>query len=118
MGCATADFLKRADDKLDVAVVEMDPTYSRASTTLSMANARIQFSLKENIQISQFTFEVLERFEQEMAVEDNRPNVAFRREGNLFLANDAGKGLADLSSLYSFQIGTSVDYAKDQGLLK
>ncbi|HUV77811.1 MAG TPA: FAD-dependent oxidoreductase [Desulfobacterales bacterium] len=30
MGCATADFLKRADDKLDVAVVEMDPTYSRA----------------------------------------------------------------------------------------
>ena len=93
MGCATAYFLKKADDQIKVAVVEMDPTYSRASTTLSMANARIQFSLEENIRISQFTFEVLERFEEEMAVEDHRPNIAFRREGNLFIVDDAGKDL-------------------------
>jgi glycine/D-amino acid oxidase-like deaminating enzyme len=110
MGCATAYFLKRADDKLDVAVVEMDPTYSRASTTLSMANARIQFSLKDNIQISQFTFEVLERFEEEMAVEDNRPNVAFRREGNLFLSNEAGKGLAETSLALQKSLGCQVEW--------
>ena len=56
MGCATAYYLMRSDEKLKVAVVEMDPTYTRASTTLSLANVRIQFSLMENVQISQYAF--------------------------------------------------------------
>jgi glycine/D-amino acid oxidase-like deaminating enzyme len=85
MGSATAYYLMRADRRLNTAVVEMDPSYSRASTTLSLSNARIQFSLKENIQISRYAFEVLERFADTMAVEDRRPHVAFRRHGNLFL---------------------------------
>jgi L-2-hydroxyglutarate oxidase LhgO len=50
-GSSTAFFLKSNDAGLKVAVVEMDPTYTRESTALSMANARIQFSLKQNIQI-------------------------------------------------------------------
>jgi len=110
MGCATAYFLKKADDQIKVAVVEMDPTYSRASTTLSMANARIQFSLEENIRISQFTFEVLERFEEEMAVEDHRPNIAFRREGNLFIVDDAGKDLAETSLALQRRMGCKVEW--------
>ena len=85
MGCATAYSLLTADSRLKVAVVEMDPAYTRASTTLSMSNVRVQFSLKQNIQISRYAFEVLERFDQEMRVGENTPNVAFRREGNLFL---------------------------------
>jgi FAD-dependent oxidoreductase domain-containing protein 1 len=52
MGSATAYYIKHADVNLEVAVVEMDPTYSRASTTLSMAKARVQFSLEEKIRIS------------------------------------------------------------------
>ena len=48
MGSAVAYYLKRADVRLDVAVVEMDPTYSKASTTLSMANVRSQFSFEKN----------------------------------------------------------------------
>lgn len=110
MGCATAYFLKQKDARVDVAVVEMDPTYSRASTTLSMANARIQFSLEENIRISRFTFEVLERFEKEMAVEDNRPNIAFRREGNLFMVDDAGKDLAETSLALQRRMGCQVEW--------
>jgi len=110
MGCATAYFLKKADDQIKVAVVEMDPTYSRASTTLSMANARIQFSLEENIRISQFTFEVLKQFEEEMAVEDHRPNIAFRREGNLFIVDDAGKDLAETSLALQRRMGCPVEW--------
>lgn len=99
MGSATAYSLLRADRRLKVAVVEMDPAYTRASTTLSMSNARIQFSLKQNIQISQYAFEVLERFAEEMTVGRQVPNVAFRREGNLFLVTaereqDARQALA------------------------
>ncbi len=85
MGTATAYSLLKADSRLKVAVVEMDPAYTRASTTLSLSNVRIQFSLKQNIQISQYAFEVLERFDEEMTAGDNVPNVSFRREGNLFL---------------------------------
>jgi glycine/D-amino acid oxidase-like deaminating enzyme len=88
MGSAAAYYLTKMDHTLKVAVVERDPTYARASTTLSMSNVRIQFSLKENIQISQYAFEVLKRFEDEMAVDGNNPKIYYRREGNLFLVDE------------------------------
>jgi len=94
MGSSVAYHLLHFDNKLKVAVVEMDPTYSMASTTLSCSNARIQFSLKENIQISQYALDVLERFEDEMTVDDNRPSILYRREGNLFLVDETGKNAA------------------------
>jgi len=94
MGSSTAYSLMRADNKLKVAVVEMDPIYTRASTTLSMANVRIQFSLKQNIQISQYAFEVLEQFEETMAVSEDKLNIAYRREGNLFLIDENGRSAA------------------------
>jgi glycine/D-amino acid oxidase-like deaminating enzyme len=88
MGSATAYYLTRLALGLKVAVIERDPSYARASTTLSMSNVRIQFSLKENIQISQYAFRVLEAFEEEMAVEDRRPRIYFHRDGNLFLVGE------------------------------
>jgi glycine/D-amino acid oxidase-like deaminating enzyme len=104
MGSATAYYLVKKDADLKVAVVEKDPSYERASTTLSMANIRIQFSLKENVQISQYAFEALDRFEEEMTVDDDRPYIGFHREGNLFLVDREGctaaeKGLALQKSL-------------------
>jgi len=63
MGSSTAYHLIRSDNELKIGVIEMDPTYAQASSTLSMANIRIQFGLKENVQIAQYAFQVLERFE-------------------------------------------------------
>ena len=91
MGSVTAYYLMRAAQDLQTAVIEMDPSYSRASTTLSMSNARIQFSFRPNVQISQYAFEVLENFEQEMAVNDRKPSIGYRREGNLFMVNAEGR---------------------------
>jgi FAD-dependent oxidoreductase domain-containing protein 1 len=110
MGSAVAYYLKCADVKLDVIVVEMDPTYSKASTTLSMANVRIQFSFEKNIRISQFTLEVLEKFEEEMAVGDHRPNIAFRREGNLFLVDNLGKSAAEAAVSLQKSLGCRVEW--------
>ena len=110
MGSAAAYYVKHADVNLEVAVVEMDPTYSRASTTLSMANARIQFSLEENIRISRFTFDVLENFEEEFAVDNHRPNVTFRREGNLFLVDDTGKSAAEASISLQKRLDCQVEW--------
>jgi len=91
MGCSTAYYLTATGEKLRVAVIERDPSYSHASTTLSMANARIQFSLRDNIKISQYALERLERFEEDMVVEDEGPDIGYRREGNLFIVDEKGK---------------------------
>ena len=44
--------LKLAERGLNVVVVEKDSSYERSSTVRSDGNQRIQFNLKENIQIS------------------------------------------------------------------
>jgi FAD-dependent oxidoreductase domain-containing protein 1 len=101
MGSTTAFYLTRKDPELKVAVIERDLAYTRASTTLSMVNARIQFSLKQNVQISQYAFNVLERFEDDMTVAGNRPSIAYHREGNLFLYEDAA--VADAKTAMAMQ---------------
>ena len=110
MGSATAYYLMKNGGKLKVAVVERDPTYERASTTLSAANIRIQFSLKENIQISLFAFEALDRFEEEVAVDDDRPNISFRREGNLFLVDEKGRSNAEKAFELQKSLGCPVEW--------
>jgi len=110
MGCSTAYYLMNADNNLKVAVVEMDPTYARASTALSMTNARIQFSLKQNIQVSQYAFEVLERFEENMAVHDDKPHIAYHREGNLFLVDEDGRGTAEEALSLQKSLGCQVEW--------
>ena len=110
MGCSIAYYLMGADDKLKLTVVEMDTTYTRASSTLSMANIRIQFSLKENIQISQYAFDVLERFEDDMVVDDEKPNISYHREGNLFLVDDDGFSLAEESLALQKDLGCQVEW--------
>lgn len=110
MGSATAYYLKRTAPDLQTAVIEMDPSYSRASTTLSMSNARIQFSFRSNVQISQYTFEVLENFEQEMAVNDRRPLIRYRREGNLFMVNAEGRIPAENALIMQQDMGCDVEW--------
>ncbi|MBP8001343.1 MAG: FAD-binding oxidoreductase [Chloroflexi bacterium] len=104
MGCAIATYLLRANNHLKIALVEMDPTYTRASTPLSDGNTRVQFNIKENIQMSQYALTVLATFAEEMAVNGEKPDIAFRQQGNLFLIDSASQeetleGLARQQSL-------------------
>ena len=110
MGSATAYYLMKADDTLKVAVIERDPTYAKASTTLSMANARIQFSLEQNIAISQYALKTLEKFEDSMSVASERPKIYYRREGNLFLVDDAGRRGAERALALQQSLGCRVDW--------
>ncbi len=88
MGCAIAHYLLKTDPGLRVAIVEMDPTYEKSSTALSDGNTRVQFNIRENIQMSIYGLEVMENFAEVMAVGEQKPEIAFRQQGNLFLVDE------------------------------
>lgn len=70
-----------------VVVVERDPTYQRASTTLSAAGIRQQFSTPENIKLSQYGVAFIRRIK---ATHGADGDVGFKEGGYLFLASPAG----------------------------
>ncbi|MBF0259181.1 MAG: FAD-binding oxidoreductase [Desulfamplus sp.] len=110
MGSSTAYHLMKADKKIKVAVVERDLSYEKASTALSMVNARIQFSLKENVQISQYAFKVLENFEEEMEVDGVKPAIFYRREGNLFLYDETAEPSARKAFAMQKELGCAIEW--------
>jgi glycine/D-amino acid oxidase-like deaminating enzyme len=62
------------------------------------------------VEISRYAFEVLERFEQEMAVDDAAPVVSFRREGNLFLVDTDGEAAAKESFDLQRRLGCRIEW--------
>lgn len=70
-----------------VLVVERDPTYARASTSLSSSSIRMQFSNPVNVKISQFGSAFIRDFAQTMQVRGEAPpDLNFHQGGYLFLA--------------------------------
>lgn len=103
VGSATAYFLSENPDfDGTVLVIERDPTYARASTTLSAASVRHQFSREVNIRLSQFCSEVIEHFAELTAVDGEAPDLAWRDTGYLFLAADRGR-MAELRASQEVQ---------------
>ena len=94
MGAATAYHLAGLESSASVTVLEKDPSLRYSSTLLSDGNVRVQFNLEENIRISQYAMEVLADFGDTMEVNGYRPEVAMRKQGNLFLVDDDGLAAA------------------------
>ncbi|MCF8510127.1 MAG: FAD-binding oxidoreductase [Rhodobacteraceae bacterium] len=88
IGSATAYFLMANPDfKGSVLIVERDPTFSQASTSLSAASIRTQFSNAINVKISQFGSTFIQDFAKTMQVEgEAAPDLNFHPGGYLFLA--------------------------------
>lgn len=65
--------------------------YAKASTVLSCGGIREQFSLKENIELSQFSAEFLRDIKEHLTVPDqDSPDINFNPSGYLFLATKDG----------------------------
>ena len=116
MGASTAYHLLRSEPGLSVTVVERDSTYARASTVLSDGNVRIQFSLEENILISKHAMEVLSTFDDDMETAAFRPEIAARRQGNLFLADHETKGEAMAGVELQRRLGCEVEWLEPEQL--
>jgi glycine/D-amino acid oxidase-like deaminating enzyme len=90
IGSAVAYYLTANPDfKGSVLVIEKDPTYLKASTSLSSSSIRTQFSNPINVKISQYGSDVIRNFGEMMQVGDDKPDLTFHSGGYLFLANTA-----------------------------
>lgn len=93
VGSSVAYHLKeRALEGLRVVVVEKDSNYTQASTVLSVGGIRQQFSIAENIQLSQYGMEFLRNIPKNLAIEgqDPPPDINFNPHGYLTLASEGG----------------------------
>jgi len=89
IGSAIACFLAR-DHGARVTVLERDPTFARASSSLSASSIRQQFSTPVNIALSRASLDFLRRAHEELAVGEDRPALGFVEAGYLYLASAAG----------------------------
>ncbi|WOC14660.1 NAD(P)/FAD-dependent oxidoreductase [Pseudochrobactrum sp. MP213Fo] len=90
IGSSVAYFLaENPDFNGSILVVERDPTYVRAATSLSSSSIRNQFSNPINVQISRFGTEFIRNFAEVMQVVGDKPDLQFHEGGYLFLANTA-----------------------------
>jgi glycine/D-amino acid oxidase-like deaminating enzyme len=115
MGSSTAYHLMQSG-QLNVAVIEKDPTYAKASTPLCIGNVRIQFNLKENVQISQYAFEVMEQFEEKMEVDGTRPRISWHREGNLFFVDAQNRKIAEEDFAMQKGLGCKIEWWSEEKL--
>ena len=90
VGLSAAHFLARGGFPGRVVVVERDPTYARAATTLSAASIRQQFSTPENIRLSQFGVAFLRGLKARFGAD---ADVGFHECGYLVLAGPEGRDI-------------------------
>ena len=109
MGSALAYWLTRLEPGLSVTVVERDPSYRSASSALSAASIRQQYTTPVNIRISQWSIGFLRATAEHLAVDDDRPDVALHEGGYLYLAGAAGAPV--LAEAHAIQRAHGADVA-------
>lgn len=88
MGSSTAWFLTdTADFDGSVLVIERDPTYEFASTSLSNSCIRQQYSTTLNVRISQFGADFYSSLRARMGGDERVPELTIRSFGYLYLAD-------------------------------
>jgi glycine/D-amino acid oxidase-like deaminating enzyme len=104
VGSALAYYLRKEGFAGTIALVERDPQFTHSATTLSMASIRQQFSIPQNIRLSQFTLGLFRGLKDEFGPE---ADIGFREGGYLILASD--DGLPILKANHAVQIAEGTD---------
>lgn len=104
VGSSIAYYLRQEGFGGSIALIERDPQFAQAATTLSMASIRQQFSILENIRLSQFTLALFRRLQQEFGPD---ADIGFREGGYLILASE--EGLPVLKANHATQLAEGAD---------
>jgi FAD-dependent oxidoreductase domain-containing protein 1 len=104
VGSSIAYYLREEGFSGSIALVERDPQFAHAATTLSCASIRQQFSIPENIRLSQFTLKLFRRLKEEFGAD---ADLGFREGGYLILAGE--NGLPILKANHEAQMAEGAD---------
>ncbi|WP_226576245.1 NAD(P)/FAD-dependent oxidoreductase [Acuticoccus sediminis] len=111
IGSAVAYFLAANPDfDGSVLIVERDPTFRTASTSLSGSAIRTQFSNPVNVRIGLFGVSFIKAFAETMEVDGDKPDLGFHEGGYLFLANTP-EGVQTLRENHEVQVACGADVA-------
>ncbi|BAV48892.1 FAD dependent oxidoreductase [Mesorhizobium loti] len=104
VGSSIAYYLREEGFFGSIALIERDPQFAHAATTLSMASIRQQFSIPENIRLSQFTLKLFRRLKETFGTD---ADIGFREGGYLILAGE--NGLPVLKANHDAQVAEGAD---------
>lgn len=112
VGSAVAFFVahKQTNREREIMVIERDPMYTTASSSLSAGGIRHQFSVTENVQMSMFTTKFLRNIKFFLGLIDQPPpDVQFNHQGYLFLATpEKAEKLEELVKMQKY-LGAEVE---------
>ncbi len=111
MGASCAYWLTAMRPGLSVLVVEQDPSFARASTALSVASIRQQFTTAVNVQISRFGIEFIRHFKDRMGL-----HLGLKENGYLFLSQteEGARTLADVARMQQAEGAATEVWSPDQ----
>nr|CAD31388.1 PUTATIVE OXIDOREDUCTASE PROTEIN [Mesorhizobium japonicum R7A] len=104
VGSSIAYYLRDEGFSGSIALIERDPQFAHAATTLSCASIRQQFSIPQNIRLSQFTMKLFRRLKEEFGAD---ADIGFREGGFLILASE--NGLPILYANHEAQVAEGAD---------
>jgi glycine/D-amino acid oxidase-like deaminating enzyme len=110
IGSAVAYFLRSMDSSVEVTVLERDPSYARASSALSAASIRQQFSTPLSVQMSLYGIEFLRAIGAQLAVGGEAPSIDLHEGGYLFLATPAGETILRENHALQTSLGAQIRY--------
>jgi FAD-dependent oxidoreductase domain-containing protein 1 len=116
MGSSIAWWLTKMQPGIDVLVLERDPSYAQASTALSVASIRQQFTTSVNVRISRFGIDFIRNFSDRLEGKGEISSLGLKENGYLFLSSttEGAASLADVSALQRAEGATTELWTPDQ----
>jgi FAD-dependent oxidoreductase domain-containing protein 1 len=116
VGLWAAYHLKTRSSGCRVAVVERDFAWTLASTPRASGGVRRLFALPENIEMSNASIPVYQAFGELMAVNGEKPDIGFKKNGYLFIVPPSATANLRRNFERQRQHGVNVDWLEPADL--